>query len=119
MRSHAKAVNFGIVYGISAFSLAQDIGVPVYEAKEYIETYFERFPGIRRYMDEVVAQAKERGYVETLMHRRRALPELAASNFNTRSFGERVARNMPIQGTAADASSSQWCASTSGCTRKT
>lgn len=102
MRSHAKAVNFGIVYGISAFSLAQDIGVPVYEAKEYIETYFERFPGICRYMDEVVAQAKERGYVETLMHRRRALPELAASNFNTRSFGERVARNMPIQGTAAD-----------------
>ena len=102
MRSHAKAVNFGIVYGISAFSLAQDIGVPVYEAKEYIETYFERFPGIRRYMDEVVAQAKERGYVETLMHRRRALPELTASNFNTRSFGERVARNMPIQGTAAD-----------------
>ena len=102
MRSHAKAVNFGIVYGISAFSLAQDIGVPVYEAKEYIETYFKRFPGIRRYMDEVVAQAKERGYVETLMHRRRALPELAASNFNTRSFGERVARNMPIQGTAAD-----------------
>ena len=102
MRSHAKAVNFGIVYGISAFSLAQDIGVPVYEAKEYIETYFERFPGIRRYMDEVVAQAKERGYVETLMHRRRVLPELAASNFNTRSFGERVARNMPIQGTAAD-----------------
>ena len=102
MRSHAKAVNFGIVYGISAFSLAQDIGVPVYEAKEYIETYFERFPGIRRYMDEVVAEAKERGYVETLMHRRRALPELTASNFNTRSFGERVARNMPIQGTAAD-----------------
>ena len=102
MRSHAKAVNFGIVYGISAFSLAQDIGVPVYEAKEYIETYFERFPGIRRYMDEVVAQAKERGYVETLMHRRRTLPELTASNFNTRSFGERVARNMPIQGTAAD-----------------
>ena len=101
-RRRAKAVNFGIVYGISAFSLAQDIGVPVYEAKEYIETYFERFPGIRRYMDEVVAQAKERGYVETLMHRRRALPELAASNFNTRSFGERVARNMPIQGTAAD-----------------
>ena len=95
-------MNFGIVYGISAFSLAQDIGVPVYEAKEYIETYFERFPGIRRYMDEVVAQAKERGYVETLMHRRRALPELAASNFNTRSFGERVARNMPIQGAAAD-----------------
>ena len=102
MRSHAKAVNFGIVYGISAFSLAQDIGVPVYEAKEYIETYFKRFPGIRRYMDEVVAQAKERGYVETLMHRRRALPELKSKNFNMRSFGERVAMNTPIQGTAAD-----------------
>ena len=102
MRSHAKAVNFGIVYGISAFSLAQDIGVSVHEAKEYIERYFDRFSGIRRYMDEVVAQAKERGYVETLMRRRRALPELSAGNFVTRSFGERVARNMPIQGTAAD-----------------
>ena len=96
------SLDFDNAAGKEYFSLAQDIGVPVYEAKEYIETYFERFPGIRRYMDEVVAQAKERGYVETLMHRRRALPELAASNFNTRSFGERVARNMPIQGTAAD-----------------
>ena len=102
MRSHAKAVNFGIVYGISAFSLAQDIGVPMSEAKAYIESYLSRFSGIHRYMTEVVEQAKERGYVETLMHRRRALPELTASNFATRSFGERVALNMPIQGTAAD-----------------
>lgn len=102
MRSHAKAVNFGIVYGISAFSLAQDIGVTVAEAKAYIENYLARFSGVRNYMTNVVEQAKAAGYVETLMHRRRALPELAASNFQTRSFGERVALNMPIQGTAAD-----------------
>ena len=102
MRSHAKAVNFGIVYGISAFSLAQDIGVSVYEAKEYIQNYLDRFSGVRRYMTEVVERAKAQGYVETLMHRRRDLPELTASNFATRSFGERVALNMPIQGTAAD-----------------
>ena len=102
MRRAAKAVNFGIVYGISAFSLSQDLGVTVAEAKEYMEAYFARFPGVKRYMDDVVAQAKERGYVETLMHRRRALPEIKSSNFNMRSFGERVALNMPIQGTAAD-----------------
>ena len=102
MRSHAKAVNFGIVYGISAFSLAQDIGVSVYEAKEYIQNYLDRFSGVRRYMTEIVERAKAQGYVETLMHRRRDLPELTASNFATRSFGERVALNMPIQGTAAD-----------------
>jgi len=102
MRSHAKAVNFGIVYGISAFSLAQDIGVSVYEAKEYIQNYLDRFSGVRRYMTEIVEKAKEQGYVETLLHRRRDLPELTASNFATRSFGERVALNMPIQGTAAD-----------------
>ena len=102
MRSHAKAVNFGIVYGISAFSLAQDIGVTVAEAKAYIDNYLARFSGVRHYMESVVEQAKAAGYVETLMHRRRALPELAASNFQTRSFGERVALNMPIQGTAAD-----------------
>ena len=102
MRSHAKAVNFGIVYGISAFSLSQDIGVTVAEAKAYIENYLARFSGVRHYMENVVEQAKAAGYVETLMHRRRALPELAASNFQTRSFGERVALNMPIQGTAAD-----------------
>ena len=102
LRSHAKAVNFGIVYGISAFSLAQDIGVSVAEAKAYIENYLARFSGVRNYMTNVVERAKAAGWVETLMHRRRALPELAASNFQTRSFGERVALNMPIQGTAAD-----------------
>ncbi len=102
MRSRAKAVNFGIVYGISAFSLSQDIGVTVAEAKEYMERYFATYTGVRQYMEQVVSQARERGYVETLWHRRRALPELKSSNFNIRSFGERVALNMPIQGTAAD-----------------
>ncbi len=102
MRSSAKAVNFGIVYGISAFSLAQDIGVSVAEAKEYMERYFDTYRGVKRYMEQVVETARERGYVETIMHRRRALPELKSSNFNMRSFGERVALNMPIQGTAAD-----------------
>ena len=102
MRRSAKAVNFGIVYGISAFSLSQDIGVSVAEAKAYMEAYFATFPGVRRYMDSVVETAKETGYVETIFHRRRDLPELKSSNFNLRSFGERVALNMPIQGTAAD-----------------
>ena len=102
MRRSAKAVNFGIVYGISAFSLSQDIGVSVAEAKAYMEAYFATFPGVRKYMDSVVEAAKEKGYVETLLHRRRDLPELKSSNFNLRSFGERVALNMPIQGTAAD-----------------
>ena len=102
MRRSAKAVNFGIVYGISAFSLSQDFGVTVAEAKEYMEAYFATFPGVRRYMDAVVEQAREDGYVETIFHRRRDLPELKSSNFNLRSFGERVALNMPIQGTAAD-----------------
>ena len=102
MRSRAKAVNFGIVYGISAFSLSQDIGVTVAEAKEYMDRYFATYTGVRQYMEQVVTQARERGYVETLWHRRRALPELKSSNFNMRSFGERVALNMPIQGTAAD-----------------
>ncbi len=102
MRSRAKAVNFGIVYGISAFSLAQDIGVSVAEAKEYMERYFDTYRGVKRYMEQVVEKAREQGYVETIMHRRRALPELKSSNFNMRSFGERVALNMPIQGTAAD-----------------
>ena len=102
MRRRAKAVNFGIVYGISAFSLSEDIGVPVYEAKEYMERYFETFHGVRAYMDRVVAEAKENGYVSTLMGRRRWLPELKSANHNLRAFGERVALNMPIQGTAAD-----------------
>ena len=102
MRRQAKAVNFGIVYGISAFSLSQDIGVTVAEAKAYMDRYFATYPGVRAYMDHVVERAKADGYVSTLMGRRRWLPELKSSNFNTRSFGERVALNMPIQGTAAD-----------------
>ena len=102
MRSRAKAVNFGIVYGISAFSLSQDIGVTMQEAKEYMDRYFATYTGVKQYMTDVVDKAREQGYVETLWHRRRALPELKSSNFNMRSFGERVALNMPIQGTAAD-----------------
>ena len=101
-RGRAKAVNFGIVYGISSFSLANDIGVLPREAKEYIDNYLEKYSGVRKYMDEVVGSAKQLGYVSTLFGRRRFLPELKSSNFNTRSFGERVALNMPIQGTAAD-----------------
>ena len=102
MRSRAKAVNFGIVYGIGAFSLSKDIGVTVREAQKYIDNYLTRFSAIDSYMNETIQQAKNDGYVSTLLGRRRYLPELSASNFNTRSFGERVARNAPIQGTAAD-----------------
>ncbi len=102
MRRRAKAVNFGIVYGISAFSLAQDIGVTVAEAKAYMERYFETYQGVRQYMTDVVTKAEQDGYVQTLMHRRRALPELKSSNFNLREFGKRVALNMPVQGAAAD-----------------
>ena len=102
MRSRAKAVNFGIVYGISAFSLAQDIGVSQSEAAAYIRSYMEKYAAIAAYMKRVVEEARAKGYAETLYGRRRYLPELTASNFQTRSFGERVARNMPIQGTAAD-----------------
>ena len=102
MRSNAKAVNFGIVYGISAFSLAKDIGVSNSEASAYINSYMRKYAAIADYMKKVVEQAKALGYAETMFGRRRYLPELTASNFQTRSFGERVARNMPIQGTAAD-----------------
>ena len=102
MRSRAKAVNFGIVYGIGAFSLAKDINVTRKEAETYIKDYLAHYSGIDQYMKRVVADAKENGYAETMFGRRRYLPELTSSNFNMRSFGERVARNMPIQGTAAD-----------------
>ena len=102
LRSRAKAVNFGIVYGISAYSLAQDIGVWPSEAKAYMDAYLDKYHGVRDYMKSIVEQAREDGYVSTLYGRRRSLPELKSSNFNTRSFGERVALNMPIQGTAAD-----------------
>ena len=102
MRSRAKAVNFGIVYGIGAFSLSKDIGVTQKEAKQYIDDYLHHFSGVDRYMKEAVEKARELGYAETLFGRRRYLPELSSKNFNMRSFGERVARNMPIQGAAAD-----------------
>ena len=102
LRSRAKAVNFGIVYGISAFSLAQDIGVYPNEAKAYIDAYLEKYHGVRDYMKQIVETAKAQGYVSTVYGRRRYLPELKSANFNMRSFGERVALNMPVQGTAAD-----------------
>ena len=102
MRSASKAVNFGIVYGISDFALAKNIGVSRAEAREFMARYFERYPGVKAYMEKSVEEARERGYALTLMGRRRYLPELASSNFNVRSFGERCAMNSPIQGTAAD-----------------
>ena len=102
MRSRAKAVNFGIVYGISAYSLSKDIGVTVSEADRYIKNYLRTYKGVKEYMDRTVAQAGETGYVSTLFGRRRYLPELKSSNRNLRAFGQRVAMNMPIQGTAAD-----------------
>ncbi len=102
MRSSAKAINFGIVYGISAFSLSKDIHVSVKEADAFIKSYFENFPGVKQYLDVTVSTAKEDGFVTTLYGRKRNLPELANSNFNVRSLGERMAMNTPIQGTAAD-----------------
>ena len=101
-RRHAKAVNFGIVYGISEYSLAEDIGVSFYEAKEYIENYLTNYQGVRLYMKQVVADARQAGYTETLYGRKRYIPELKSSNFNIRSGAERIALNTPIQGTAAD-----------------
>ena len=101
-RRHAKAVNFGIVYGISEFSLAEDIGVSRYEAREYIDNYLTNYQGVRSYMKQVVADAREIGYTQTLYGRRRYIPELKSSNFNIRSGAERITLNTPIQGTAAD-----------------
>ena len=101
-RSAAKAVNFGIVYGISDFGLAQNLGIPVKTAGGYIKRYFERYPKVHAYMKDCVTLAREKGYAETIYGRRRPMPELKSSNYNTRSFGERVAMNMPIQGSAAD-----------------
>ena len=102
LRSAAKAVNFGIVYGISAWSLADDIKVSVGEAQEYIDAYLARYTGVKAYMDRVKAEAEKNGFVTTLYGRKRAIPELKASNFNLRSFGQRAAMNTPIQGAAAD-----------------
>ena len=101
-RRNAKAVNFGIVYGISSFGLSQDLSISRKEAAEYIEQYFLTYPGIKTFLDNTVASAREHGYVETLFGRRRPMPELKSSNYMQRSFGERVAMNAPIQGTAAD-----------------
>jgi len=101
-RRHAKAVNFGIVYGISEFSLAEDIGVSRWEAKAYIDAYLEKYAGVRAYMHEIVQKAKQDGWVDTLYGRRRQIPEIHSSNFNVRSGAERIALNTPIQGTAAD-----------------
>lgn len=102
MRSAAKAVNFGIVYGISDFGLARNIGVSRKEAGEFIQRYFDRYPGVKRYMDKAVADGKALGYAQTMFGRRRPLPELTSSNYNTRAFGERAAMNTPVQGAAAD-----------------
>ena len=101
-RRNAKAVNFGIVYGISSFGLSQDLSITRKEAQEYIERYFETYPGIKKFLDDAVAHAKENGYVATMFGRRRPIPELSSSNFMQRQFGERIAMNSPIQGAAAD-----------------
>ena len=101
-RRNAKAVNFGIVYGISAFGLSEDLSISRKEAKEYIERYFETYPKVKEFLDSLVKQGKEQGYVTTLYGRRRPIPEFKSSNFMQRQFGERVAMNSPIQGTAAD-----------------
>lgn len=102
MRDAAKAVNFGIIYGISDYGLSQNLNITRKEAAEFIDRYFESFPGVKRYMDDIVSMAKAQGYVTTLMNRRRYLPEIKSSNFNIRSFAERTAMNTPIQGSAAD-----------------
>lgn len=102
MRSSAKAVNFGIVYGISDYGLAENLNISRYQAKKYIESYLEKYAFVQKYMEEIVTTAKEKGYVVTLLNRRRYLPEITSRNFNIRSFGERIAMNTPIQGSAAD-----------------
>jgi DNA polymerase-1 len=102
MRDRAKTVNFAVIYGIGPFALGNQLGMSTAEAKEFIEAYFQRFPGVRRYLDEQMEKARQTGYVETLTGRRRYIPEINARNFNVRSFGERAATNAPIQGTAAD-----------------
>ena len=101
-RRDAKAVNFGLVYGISSFGLSQDLGISRKEAAEYIEEYFVTYPGVKAFLDKQVSDAKDKGYVTTMYGRRRPIPELKNSNYMMRQFGERVAMNSPIQGTAAD-----------------
>lgn len=101
-RNRAKTVNFGVIYGMGAFSLSQDLGISRKEADEYIDSYFSKYIGVKNYMVKSLESAREKGYVETILHRRRYLPELVSQNFNLRSFGERAARNTPVQGSAAD-----------------
>jgi DNA polymerase-1 len=102
MRDRAKTVNFAIIYGIGSFSLAQKLGVSNAEGREFIDRYFERFPGVRNYLDEQIEKARKQGFVETLTGRRRYIPEISSKNFNIRAFGERAATNAPIQGSSAD-----------------
>lgn len=102
MRRQAKAVNFGIIYGISDFGLSEDLGIPVYKARDFIAGYFATYPKVKEYMEKCVEVAKEKGYVTTYLNRRREIPELKSSNYNLRNFGERVAMNMPLQGSASD-----------------
>ena len=102
MRSRAKAVNFGIVYGISDYGLSRDLDIPRSESKEYIDKYLATYPDIKKYMADIIVSGKELGYVETILNRRRYIPELESKNFNIRGFGERIALNTPIQGSAAD-----------------
>ena len=102
IRNNAKAVNFGIVYGISDYGLSRDLNISRKEAKEYIDNYLDNYKLIKQFMVDIVEEGKTNGYVETLLHRRRYIPELSAKNFNVRSFGERIAMNTPIQGSAAD-----------------
>ncbi|MEG1608518.1 MAG: DNA polymerase, partial [Clostridia bacterium] len=101
-RRQAKAVNFGIIYGISDFGLANDLGIAVWQAREFIKKYFETYPQVKIYMDRMIELAKEKGYAMTYLGRKREIPELRSSNFNTRGFGERIAMNMPLQGSASD-----------------
>jgi len=101
-RNNAKAVNFGIVYGISAYGLSEDLNIPVWEAEDYIAGYFAQYPRVKAFMNDCIAQATDTGYASTIFGRRRAVPELKSHNHNIRAFGQRVAMNMPIQGTAAD-----------------
>ena len=102
MRRHAKAINFGIVYGLSDFGLARDLGITRKEAKSYIDNYFNRYEGVKRWIDKIIDEAREKGYVTTLLGRRRYLNDILSKNYNLRSFAERTAMNTPIQGSAAD-----------------
>ena len=102
MRRQAKAVNFGILYGISSYGLSEDLGIPVKDAKEFINRYFDTYPGVKDYMNKEIEEAKKNCYVKTIMNRKRVISELSSSNFNVKAMGERMALNTPIQGSASD-----------------